>query len=83
MRLALLQTQQRYFFLEPFGEVIHAERAHELRFVEIAFRLCDQMLQLRGQDATDVHLHAGKVAHHDGDFFLAAHRQQCALAKNI
>ena len=59
MRLALLQTRQRNFFLEALGEIFHAERAHELRLVEIAFRLRDEMLQLRGQHAANVHTYAG------------------------
>ena len=83
MRLALLEARQRNFFLEALGEVIHTEGTNELRLVEIAFRLCDQVLQLCRQDATHVHPYTWQIAHQYGNFFLAAHGQQCALPENV
>ena len=83
MRLALLQLRQRNLLLEAFGQIVHAEGADELRFVEVTFRLRDQVLQLRGQDAADFHFHAGQVAHHHRDFLFPAQGQQRALAEDI
>ena len=83
VRAPAWQVRQRHFALEALDQIVGSELVAELGVGEVSERLGHQVLELRGQHATDLDAQAGKIADENGDLALAAHGQERALAEDL